>query len=209
MSKSLGNFTTIRGLLDSGVTPMTLRLFVLQAHYRKPLDFTADALAAAATGWQGLAAALGLGVQLGWPATGEAEGTDPDLVDTRDRFIAAMDDDLNTAAALAVLFDLARPLRSLARRLERGDTAAAAEGAPLQGRWRLLHELAGVLGLQHEPEAAADADLDQALAARIEERRQAKAERRYADADRIRDELREQGIELIDRPGGVTDWIRV
>jgi len=209
MSKSLGNFTTIRGLLDSGVTPMTLRLFVLQAHYRKPLDFTADALAAAATGWQGLAAALGLGVQLGWPATGEDEGTDPDLVDTRDRFVAAMDDDLNTAAALAVLFDLARPLRSLARRLERGDTAAAAEGAPLQGRWRLLHELAGVLGLQHEPEAAADADLDQALAARIEERRQAKAERRYADADRIRDELREQGIELIDRPGGVTDWIRV
>jgi len=209
MSKSLGNFTTIRGLLDSGVTPMTLRLFVLQAHYRKPLDFTADALAAASTGWQGLAAALGLGVQLGWPATGETEGSDPDLVDTRDRFIAAMDDDLNTAAALAVLFDLARPLRSLARRLERGDTAAAAEGAPLQGRWRLLHELAGVLGLQHEAEAAADADLDQTLAARIEERRQAKAERRYADADRIRDELREQGIELIDRPGGVTDWIRV
>ena len=72
MSKSLGNFTTIRGLLDSGVAPMTLRLFVLQAHYRKPLDFTADALAAAASGWQGLAAALGLGPQLGWPEIGRA-----------------------------------------------------------------------------------------------------------------------------------------
>jgi cysteinyl-tRNA synthetase len=48
MSKSLGNFTTIRALLESGVSPMTLRLFVLQAHYRKPLDFTAEALAAAA-----------------------------------------------------------------------------------------------------------------------------------------------------------------
>ncbi len=60
MSKSLGNFTTIRALLDSGVSPMTLRLFVLQAHYRKPLDFTAEALDAAATGWKGLNAALGL-----------------------------------------------------------------------------------------------------------------------------------------------------
>ena len=218
MSKSLGNFTTIRGLLDSGVAPMTLRLFVLQAHYRKPLDFTADALAAAASGWQGLAAALGLGSQLGWPAsgddaTGEADSA-ADLAASRGRFIAAMDDDLNTAAALAVLFDLARPLRSLARRLTRGDAAAAAEGAPLQGRWRLLRELAEVLGLQPEatPSPAdvdTDADHDEALANRIEERRQAKAERRYADADRIRDDLRAQGIELIDRPGGVTDWIRV
>jgi cysteinyl-tRNA synthetase len=54
MSKSLGNFTTIRALLESGVSAMTLRLFVLQAHYRKPLDFTQEALAAAATGWKGL-----------------------------------------------------------------------------------------------------------------------------------------------------------
>lgn len=60
MSKSLGNFTTIRALLDSGITPMTLRLFTLQAHYRKPLDFSAEALEAAATGWKGLNAALGL-----------------------------------------------------------------------------------------------------------------------------------------------------
>ena len=70
MSKSLGNFTTIRALLESGVNPMALRLFVLQAHYRKPLDFTAEALQAAATGWEGLEAALGVGDRyaeaLGW-----------------------------------------------------------------------------------------------------------------------------------------------
>ena len=70
MSKSLGNFTTIRALLESGVSAMTLRLFVLQAHYRKPLDFTAEALEAAATGWKGLNAALSLGDRhgdsLGW-----------------------------------------------------------------------------------------------------------------------------------------------
>ena len=212
MSKSLGNFTTIRALLDSGVSPMTLRLFTLQAHYRKPLDFTAEALAAAASGWNGLNAALALGARLGWTAAtgGDGDGIDTDLADSRDRFVAAMDDDLNTAAALAVLFDLARPLRALARRLERGDGDAAREGAGLESRWRLLHELAGVLGLR----AAATVDagptdnLDSALLARIEERRLAKAERRYADADAIRDELRHQGIELIDRPGGITDWVR-
>jgi len=70
MSKSLGNFTTIRSLLASGVSAMTLRFFVLQAHYRKPLDFVATALEAAATGWKGLNAALTLGdrhgAALGW-----------------------------------------------------------------------------------------------------------------------------------------------
>jgi cysteinyl-tRNA synthetase len=219
MSKSLGNFTTIRALLDSGVAPMTLRLLVLQAHYRKPLDFTADALAAAASGWKGLNAALSLGSTLHWPVAA-ADGVDPDgvdpngvapdLADSRDRFVAAMDDDLNTAAALAVLFDLARPLRALARRLERGGPDAASEGDGLQPRWRQLHELAGLLGLEAEAAADAtpDADLEQAVRPRIEERRLAKAERRYAEADAIRDDLRRQGIELIDRPGGLTDWVR-
>lgn len=66
MSKSLGNFVTIRGLLASGVNPMALRVFVLQANYRKPLDFTSEALEAASLGWGKLNAALGLGVTLGW-----------------------------------------------------------------------------------------------------------------------------------------------
>lgn len=61
MSKSLGNFTTIRALLETGLSAMALRLFVLQAHYRKPLDFTPEALESATTGWNGLNAALNLG----------------------------------------------------------------------------------------------------------------------------------------------------
>ncbi len=216
MSKSLGNFTTIRALLESGVSPMTLRLFVLQAHYRKPLDFTGEALAAAATGWKGLDAALGLagrhGAGLGWgaPATGEPTGElAAELAGARGRFAAAMDDDLNTSAALAVLFELARPLRALANRLERGDTEAdtAAEAAELQPRWQLLSELAGVLGLEAEAPAEPAAD-GGAIQQRIEERRAAKAARDFATADRIRAELAAEGIELIDRPGGVTDWVR-
>ena len=229
MSKSLGNFTTIRALLESGVSPMTLRLFVLQAHYRKPLDFTGEALAAAATGWKGLDAALGLGERhgaaLGWGPTTAAAGASPEpergatstLAGARERFAAAMDDDLNTSAALAVLFELARPLRALANRLERGgsDTEAAGEAAELEPRWRLLTELAGVLGLEAEAASAtadgtpADAEAaETAIQQRIEERRAAKAARDFATADRIRAELATEGIELIDRPGGMTDWVR-
>ncbi len=235
MSKSLGNFTTIRTLLESGVSPMTLRLFVLQANYRKPLDFTATALEAAATGWKGLNAALALAgpgtpepepqpspaVIAAGEGEGEAEGAAswPDLAEARGRFQAAMDDDLNTAAALAVLFELARPLRSLANRLERGDAAAAAEAAqPLSvAQAALLQELAAVLGLRQEAASTAgqaeasargagpgDADIE----ALIEARKTAKASRDFASADRIRDGLRAQGIELIDRPGGITEWLR-
>ncbi len=222
MSKSLGNFTTIRALLENGISPMTLRLFVLQAHYRKPLDFTAKALDAAATGWKGLNAALGLGVrysdQLGWhsPAT-LAEGAigpqnspeEAELLALKQQFIGSMEDDLNSSGALAVLFDLAKPLRALANRLERGDDAdlPETEVQNLAPRWRLLRELAVVLGLRGEAPAESDLD-DAAITAAVSARQAAKAAKDYVEADRIRNELTAQGIELIDKPGGVTEWIR-
>jgi cysteinyl-tRNA synthetase len=213
MSKSLGNFTTIRALLDSGVSPMTLRLFTLQAHYRKPLDFTTEALDAAATGWKGLNAALGLAAS----ATAAPSATAipaPELATTRARFAAAMDDDLNTSAALAVLFELAKPLRALANRLERGDASAATEAATpaLVAQGELLRELAGVLGLKPEAgeatQAIAEGPSADAIQNQIEARLAAKAGRNFAEADRIRDTLKAQGIELIDRPGGITEWLR-
>ena len=205
MSKSLGNFTTIRALLDSGITPMTLRLFTLQAHYRKPLDFSAEALEAAATGWKGLNAALGLAASSGEPANLSA-----DLGAALSRFVATMDDDLNTSAALSVLFELARPLRGLANRLERGDASAATEAAApeLRAQASLLLELAAVLGLKHEGQAAAGGPSDAAIEDLIEQRQAAKAARDFAGADLIREQLKAQGIELIDKPGGVTEWLR-
>ncbi|MGA0215286.1 MAG: cysteine--tRNA ligase [Vulcanococcus sp.] len=210
MSKSLGNFTTIRALLDSGVSPMTLRLFTLQAHYRKPLDFTAEALEAAATGWKGLNAALGLAGDT-TPAASELPTA---LADARGRFAAAMDDDLNTSAALAVLFELAKPLRGLANRIERGDASAAGEleQASHQQQLALLLELAEVVGLKHEgAESSASGGggpSDTEIEAQIEARKAAKAAKDFAAADRIRDELKAQGIELIDKPGGLTEWLR-
>ncbi|RZO11233.1 MAG: cysteine--tRNA ligase, partial [Synechococcus sp. MED-G135] len=225
MSKSLGNFTTIRALLDDGVSAMTLRLFVLQAHYRKPLDFTKEALDAATTGWKGLNAAIALGRQhaaaLRWPdAPGLSKGAQTasasqnDGFDSfRERFITAMDDDLNSSGALAVLFDLARPLRGIANRLDRGDQPeqSTEELADLRNRWLLLRELAAVLGLSEEEhpgaEQAGAAD-DATIQAAIEARKAAKAAKNFAEADRIRAALTAQGIELIDKPGGITEWRR-
>ena len=225
MSKSLGNFTTIRALVESGVSAMTLRLFVLQAHYRKPLDFTPEALDAAATGWKGLNAALQLTAATG-PAPQDANKPQPEIpqaggfpwADARSRFAAALNDDLNTSAALAVLFELAKPLRALANRIERGDPAAAAEAhqSELVGRRTLLQELAGVLGLKIETDPAKSAaganghpDAgDAEIQALIEARLAAKAAKNFQEADRIRDALKAQGIELIDKAGGLTDWIR-
>jgi cysteinyl-tRNA synthetase len=216
MSKSLGNFTTIRALLESGVSPMTLRFFVLQAHYRKPLDFVAAALEAAATGWKGLNAALSLGKRhgdvLGWAgAEGmESEALGPELAGSRQRFIAAMDDDLNTSAALGELFELARPLRALANQLQINEAPTPAQ-RQLHPRWQVLVELAGVLGLGPEdesPTASGEGLAPEAIEALVEQRREAKAARNFAEADRIRAELRDQGVELVDKPGGVTVWIR-
>ena len=220
MSKSLGNFTTIRALLESGVSPMALRLFVLQAHYRKPLDFTAAGLEAASTGWRGLEAALGLGERHGAALGGQPGGggtAAEELANARERFIAAMDDDLNSSAALAELFELAAPLRALANRLRSGEAPAAAEQT-LAAHWRRLVELAGVLGLnaappgRDVPEAAAGGTAGAAEAAAeeervrsvLDERLRAKRDRDFPTADRLRQQLQAEGVELFDKGAGVT-----
>ncbi len=220
MSKSLGNFTTIRALLESGVSPMTLRLFVLQAHYRKPLDFTAAALEAAAAGWSGLEAALSVGenAALAWPtasvagqlADGDAaavratHGWSGELEAARRRFVAAMDDDLNTSVALGELFELARPLRALANRLRSGEAPTEAERS-LGDRWRLLVELTGVLGMEaaavgreaHDPAAPNILEL-------MKKRQEAKRLKDYAAADALRQEIQGFGVELFDNRSGIS-----
>ena len=153
MSKSLGNFTTIRALLHGKwseylqpVDPRVIRLFVLQAHYRKPLDFTKDAMIAAENGWQTLKESLTLDwqqlklfPQMPIPSELTAESTS--------RFQTAMDDDFNTAAGLAVLFELAKSLK-------REFNLRACQGSPeltdmqLQQRSQTLIHLAQILGLE-------------------------------------------------------------
>ncbi len=226
MSKSLGNFTTIRALLENGISPMTVRLFVLQAHYRKPLDFSSEGLKAASSGWAGLNKSLSLGIVhyklLGWPKlnSNSAEVVGPinsklseTLNELNQRFSIAMDDDLNTSSALAVLFDLAKPLRSIANQLDRGEEIQFEdlEGDNLYSRWQLLLNLAGVLGLKPEGNlnvSSKDCALTQEdISTAIQRRKEAKLSKDFEKADQIRKELNDIGIELIDKPGGITEWL--
>lgn len=227
MSKSLGNFTTIRQLLDTplpilaGQTldPMALRLFVLQAQYRKPIDFTDDAIAAAQQSWQtlkeGLLFGYDYGAQLQWsdhpdPDFGNpAHMRIPDASDAVHRFQLAMDDDFNSPGGLVVLFELAKDLRKVGNVLShQGETATPSDH--LREQWQTLVCLSQVLGLEAQPNLSTSEDKfsEPAIAALIKERQAARQAKNYAESDRIRDQLKAQGITLIDQPGGGTRWLR-
>ncbi len=212
MSKSLGNFTTIRQLLDSeeGLHPMALRLFLCQAQYRKPVDFTADAIASATKSWQTLKEGLLFGhiygPQLNWADTPKLD----DESESMQRFQTAMDDDFNTPEAVAVLFELAKELRRQGNLLvHEGNIDTDID--QLQRDWSTLVHLAQVLGIEATPDdmpATQDGPSDEEISALVEQRLAAKKAKDFALADQIRDDLTAQGITLIDKPGGVTEWHR-
>ena len=194
MSKSLGNLVTIREALAK-YSPDALRMFVLTSHYRSPLTYTDEGLAAAERGVERLRAAVRGQVAEAGPAEGPlAEAATA----TRERFIAAMDDDFNSAAAFGALFDLVREIN---RSREAGASPAALATAQAT-----LRQLAGVLGLTLKETAE-----EQAVAAQpfvdllVAVRRDLRAAKQYALADRIRTELAKLGVALEDRPEG-TVW---
>ena len=203
MSKSLGNFTTIRDLLQN-FEPMAVRLFILQAHYRKPLDFTDEALGAATNGWQTLQEGLLLGYESGWPL-GEISQSNP----WRHRFQDAVNDDFNFAGGLAVLFEIAKDLRRERNLLmHTGSTKIPLE--ELIEAWQTLVELAEVLGLgMDSPPLEKSVGLsDGEIEALIQQRKAARQSKNYPESDRLRDLLQDQGIVLIDGNNGETKWHR-
>jgi cysteinyl-tRNA synthetase len=213
MSKSLGNFTTIRDLLDGKwvgcphqIDPMAIRLFVLQAHYRKPLDFTEMAITAAENGWQTLKDAL----MLDWQKidlTFDRSSRDFDA-NALNQFQTVMDDDFNTAAGLAVLFELAKSLkREFNLRCYEG--LQELSEIQLQQKSQTLIHLAQVFGLEVQAQSQTELEVDPVwIESLLQQRQQARAEKRYAESDRIRDELIAVGITPIDRPDGQTRWER-
>jgi len=186
MSKSLGNFVTIRDALNA-VGGDALRMWILTSHYRKPLTYSQETLEAAKAGVERLRNALR--VEAG-------DGGDPvDADPFRARFIAAMDDDLNTPQALAALFDLAREIN---RARDAGRSVAGAQAT--------LRELAGVLGLTL---AERDASLAAApfIEVLVEVRNDLRRAKQFELADRIRSRLGDLGVTLEDTPQG-TVWRR-
>jgi cysteinyl-tRNA synthetase len=231
MSKSLGNFITIRDLLDRPIDPMVVRLLVLQAHYRKPIDFSDDALESATNSWNTLKEGLLFGheyaSQLGWtissplpiapnPQRGPRVPHSPlptphsPLPTLVAQFNEAVDDDLNFAGGLPVLFALAKKLQREGNILvHEGKTETPPE--ELEKQWYTLVTLANVLGLEAQPQEetqATDGLSDADIEAMIQQRADARKAKNFAEGDRIRNELLAKGITLIDKPGGVTLWHR-
>ncbi len=209
MSKSLGNFITLRDLLDR-VDPMVLRLFMLQTHYRKPLDFTDEGLAGARNGWntlrEGLLFKTHYGKQLGWDHN-PPQKSDEQI---QKRFAEVVDDDFNFAGGLPILFELAKELRREGNLLlHQGTTEASAK--ELAVKWHTLAELADVLGLEAKAEettSSASSLSDEEIETLVQQRTQARKAKNFAQADQIRDQLKAKGVILIDQPGGETRWYR-
>jgi cysteinyl-tRNA synthetase len=193
MSKSLGNFFTVREVMVR-YSPEEIRYFIVSSHYRSPLSYGDEQLDKARGALTRLYTAL-----RGLPQAQAGEGGDYEA-----RFNAAMDDDFNTPEALAVLFDIAHAInRERGRDLERAGELGV-----------VLRRLGGVLGLLGaDPEAylqggGGDSALDDGqIEVLIERRRAAREAKDFAEADRIRDELAAQGVILEDGPEG-TSWRR-
>jgi cysteinyl-tRNA synthetase len=196
MSKSLGNFFTVREIL-ARYRPESVRLFILNSHYRSPLNYCDEnldeahaALTRLYTALRGLEAPAAAGTEAG--------------ADYVARFDEAMQDDFNTPQGIAVLFDLAREVN---RQKTADEAAAQALGA-------VLKDLGGILGiLQEDPESFLRGGSDdgglsaEAIEDLIQKRLEARKAKNWAESDRIRNELKEQGVILEDLAQG-TSWRR-
>jgi cysteinyl-tRNA synthetase len=204
MSKSLGNFFTVREVLKTLRDPEVLRFFLLSSQYRGPINYSAAQLAQSDETLAGLYRALK-------GAESPALGVAPPGVYHRDvlsRFHAAMDDDFNTPDAMAVLQSAARDLNSAKAALEPARVAEAAAAMLAMGRTLgiLQQDPEVYLKRGHPADAAAlsDTEIETLIAAR----REARAAKNYPESDRIRDVLIAAGVALEDKPGGVSEWRR-
>ena len=184
MSKSLGNFFTVREVLKE-YRPEVIRYFILSSHYRSPLNYSDESLKDAVSGLTRLYTALR-----------DVEIIQSDIeVEYKQRFEQAMNDDFNTPVALSVLFDLARELNK---------TKSPALATTL----KYLASFLGLLQENADNFLQGETDDNAAIETQIQARIDAKLAKNWALADQIRDELKAQNIILEDSPDGTTRWRR-
>ena len=205
MSKSLGNFKTVRDLLGH-YDGEVLRFLILSGHYRGPIDFNPEILTQSENGLKRMrnaksnlkhliATSTAQGQGAGCLEMSEAEQEALKSFDQyRDKFCEAMDDDLNTADAISAVFELITAINTATR----GGASKAFAKAALD----VLMELCGVLGLLQQ-EVEEKVEIAPEIQALIDERQAARKAKNFARADEIRDQLKAQGITLKDTPQGV------
>ena len=192
MSKSLGNFFTVRDISEK-YDLQVLRLFMLSAHYRSPLNFSAELMEAAGNSLERIRRAAARLNDLLAANAENAAGSDDEFVD---KFDEKMDDDANTADALSVIFDLVR--------FANINITEESSPAVTKAAFDTLNELCDILGIiALKKEEMLDADIE----ALIEERQAARKARNFKRADEIRDQLKDMGIVLMDTKDGVK-WSR-
>lgn len=203
MGKSLGNFITLDEFftgrhekLSQPFSPMTIRFFILQAHYRSTLDFSNEALEAAEKGLDRLMKAV--------DTLSKITPSDSSTLDTADlttRFYEAMNDDLNSPVAISVLFDWVRNINQL---LDGSQTISSADLATLRSEFAGM--VGDILGLCNEKTAAADDKVAPLMDMILEIRAKAKADRDWTTSDLIRNRLTAIGIRVKDNKDGRSDW---
>lgn len=197
MSKSLGNFFTVREAAEA-YGYEAVRFFMLSAQYRSPLNYSRDSLIMAQNSLDRLyTAESNLEFLTKNGADGDLTAEEKAFTETfdsyRQKFDDAMDDDLNTADAISVIFELVRAMNIA---VEKEPTKALAAAC-----LEMLHEFTEVLGLLYNKKE--EENLDEKVEAMIQARQEARKAKNFAEADRIRDELKAMGITLMDTPQGV------
>lgn len=200
MSKSLNNFFTPRDIAKE-FDLENLRFFMLSAHYRNPINFSRELLAAAKNGLDRLYNGKNnleylLDNAKDLEPSGEEQNWTKKLGKFKEEFNKVMDDDFNTADGIAVIFDLIKYINT--------NVSDSTTKKTLQNAYDLFMELSGVLGILNKKEEVLDEEIERL----IEERQKARKEKDFKLADEIRDDLKEKGIVLEDTPQGVK-WKRI
>jgi cysteinyl-tRNA synthetase len=214
MGKSLDNFITLKQAfagaherLTKSYDPLAIRQLILNSHYRSPLDFSDAALFAAQSGYEKITETVkAVRKRMKRAAKGELDDKmAEELKQLREKFEAAMDDDLNTSIALSVMFDMVRLANGL---LEDSNTTNATLNAVDVLLDRLGGEVLGIVKDDYPEMSTADEQmLDRLVTVLIEQRNKARKKRNFGAADAIRNKLDELGIVLEDRTDS-TQWRR-